>query len=298
MQLTLFGTRSATAMTVTIRPARPEDAETCGAICYDAFTTIAAKHGFPPDFRSADIAIGAMSMFLSRSDVFAIVAERGGRIVGSNFLWETSSIAGIGPITVSPADQDSGAGRRLMDAALIRVAEKGFPGVRLVQSAYHNRSLSLYTRLGFDAREPLSVMQGEPIGLPVPGHSVRRAGIDDVAACNRLAIAVHGHERFSEIQDAAGQGTLIVVEHDGRISGYSTTVGFFGHSVGETNNDIKALIAASPGFAGMGFLLPTRNSDLFRWCLAHGLRVVQPMTLMSRGLYNHPDGAFLPSIIY
>ncbi len=285
-------------MTVTIRPATPEDAEICGTICYEAFTNIAGKHGFPPDFRSADIAIGAMSMFLTRSDVYALVAETGGRIVGSCFLWETCAIAGIGPITVSPADQDSGAGRRLMDAVLLRVAEKGAPGVRLVQSAYHSRSLSLYTRLGFDAREPLSVIQGEPIGISIPGHSVRKASIDDVAACNRLSIAVHGHERFGEIQDAAGQGTLLVVEHDGRITGYSTTVGFFGHSVGETNNDIKALIAASPGFAGMGFLLPTRNSELFRWCLAHGLRVVQPMTLMSRGLYNQPDGAFLPSIIY
>jgi hypothetical protein len=141
-------------------------------------------------------------------------------------------------------------------------------------------------------------MQGPPIGATIPGHAVRRAHQDDLAACNRLCIAVHGHERFGEIVDAIGQGTAMVVEHDGRISGYSTHVGFFGHSVGETNNDLKALIGASPGFAGIGFLLPTRNSDLMRWCLAHGLRIVQPMTLMSRGLYTDPDGAFLPSILY
>src|SRR5205085_8129895 len=163
-------------------------AEACGTICYDAFRTIAEQHGFPPDFRSPDIAIGAMSMFFMRSDVYAIVAETGGRVVGSVVLWETSSIAGIGPVTVSTSDQNSGAGRRLMDAALLRVAEKGRPGVRLVQAAYHNRSLSLYTRLGFDAREPLSVMQGEPIGISIPGHPVRNGGNDDVAACNRLSI--------------------------------------------------------------------------------------------------------------
>ena len=29
-----------------------------------------------------------------------------------------------------------------------------------------------------------------------------------------------------------------------------------------------------------------------------GLRVVQPMTLMSMGLYNEPKGAFLPSVLY
>jgi hypothetical protein len=32
--------------------------------------------------------------------------------------------------------------------------------------------------------------------------------------------------------------------------------------------------------------------------LHQGLKVVQPMTLMSFGLYNEPQGAFLPSIIF
>jgi hypothetical protein len=44
--------------------------------------------------------------------------------------------------------------------------------------------------------------------------------------------------------------------------------------------------------------VPSRNNVLFRWCLANGLRVVQPMTLMSTGLYNDPAGAWLPSIMF
>lgn len=75
-------------------------------------------------------------------------------------------------------------------------------------------------------------------------------------------------------------------------------IGFFGHAIGEGNEDLKALIGAAPSFLGPGFLLPTRNSELLRWCLSKGLRVVQPMTLMSLGLYSEPAGAFLPSIIY
>jgi hypothetical protein len=47
-----------------------------------------------------------------------------------------------------------------------------------------------------------------------------------------------------------------------------------------------------------GFLLPTRNGAVFRWCLEHGLRIVQPMALMSIGLYNEPQRVFLPSIVY
>ncbi|HMP83599.1 MAG TPA: GNAT family N-acetyltransferase, partial [Verrucomicrobiota bacterium] len=64
------------------------------------------------------------------------------------------------------------------------------------------------------------------------------------------------------------------------------------------NDDLKALIAAAGEIGGPGFLLPTRNGDVFRWCLSQGLRVTQPMTLMSHGLYNEPRGAFLPSILF
>jgi hypothetical protein len=68
--------------------------------------------------------------------------------------------------------------------------------------------------------------------------------------------------------------------------------------VAESNLDLQALIAAAEGFGGPGILVPTRNAELFRWCLANGLRVVEPMTLMTVGLYNEPAGAYLPSITY
>jgi len=61
---------------------------------------------------------------------------------------------------------------------------------------------------------------------------------------------------------------------------------------------LQALIGAAESFSGPGFLLPTRNGELLRWCLSNGLRIVQPLTLMSRGIYQEPRGAFLPSILY
>jgi hypothetical protein len=168
----------------------------------------------------------------------------------------------------------------------------------LVQAAYHNRSLSLYTKLGFDAREPLSTIQGSALDLEIPGHTVRPANEGDLDACNKLCLSVHGFDRGSELLDAIRQGTATVVEHHGRITGYATAVGFFGHAVGENNEAMKALIGAATEFAGPGFLLPTRNSALLRWCLENKLRVVQPMTLMSVGLYNKPQGVFLPSVVF
>jgi len=285
-------------MPVTLRPATPADVEPCGRICYDAFTTISRKHNFPPDFPSPDVATGFLRWLFGHPRFYCVIAEQDGRVIGSNCLDERDAIAGVGPITVDPTVQNAAVGRRLMQAVLDRATESNAAGVRLVQAAFHNRSLSLYAKLGFDVQEPLACIQGEPLQQAIPGFDVRPAAPADVDACNRLCRRVHGLERGNELRDMIDQGMASVVERDGRITGYASTVGFFGHAVGETNGDIEALIAGAPAFHGPGFLLPTRNADLFRWCLENGLRVTQPMTLMSRGPYQSPFGAFLPSISY
>jgi GNAT superfamily N-acetyltransferase len=267
-------------------------------ICHEAFKRVSEAHNFPPDVPSVAVATEVLGWMYSHPGFYTVVAEIDGRIVGSNVLDERNTIAGVGPITVDPSAQNQMIGRRLMENVMARAAEREFPGVRLVQAAYHNRSLSLYTKLGFHVREPLACIQGPPLNIQVPGCVVRRAIEADLSACNRVCRQVHGHTRSGELLDAIHRGTATVVEHFGRITGCASIVGFFGYAVGETNQELKALIGAAPGFAGPGFLLPTRNAELFRWCLAHGLRVTQPMTLMTTGLYNEPAGSFLASITY
>ncbi len=237
-------------------------------------------------------------MIFSHPKFYNVVAESDGQLLGSNCLDERSTIAGIGPITIAPDAQNRSIGRMLMQAVMGRAQERGFAGVRLVQAAFHNRSLSLYTKLGFDAREPLSVMQGPSIGRALEGYSVRPASEADVAEGSRVCERVHGHNRAAELRDSILQNTAFVVERQGRITGYTSHFAFFGHTVAESNLDIRALIAAADSFGGPGILVPTRNSELFRWCLDNGLRVVDPMTLMSIGLYNEPRGAYLPSISF
>jgi predicted N-acetyltransferase YhbS len=280
-----------------LRPGRADDADACGRICYEAFRTISDRHNFPTDFPSAEAATGLMSMMLSKPDVYSVVAEANGRIVGSNFLWE-DTIAGIGPITVDPSVQNAAVGRRLMDDVLERSRQKAFAGVRLVQAAFHNRSLALYAKLGFVVREPLACMQGKVTGERIPDHEVRRVTEKDVDACNALCRRVHGHERSRALLDGIHQGTAMLVVRDGSITAYTSMLGFFGYAVAETTSDLQAMIAAASALSGPGILVPTRNAALFRWCLAKNLRVIQPMTLMSVGLYNTPAGAFLPSILY
>jgi predicted N-acetyltransferase YhbS len=281
-----------------IRPATPADAPLAGQICFDAFQTISTAHNFPPDLPAPELAVGLMTMLFSTPGFFCVVAEDNGRILGSNCLDERAIIHGIGPITVDPATQNSGVGRLLMQAVLDRSASQRAAGVRLVQAAFHNRSLSLYTTLGFDVREPLACMQGRAATREIPGHTVRPATPEDLAACIALSHAVHGFDRSADLSASIAHGTAVVTERAGRITAYANMLGFFGHATAETTPDLCALIAAADTLAGPGILVPTRNAALFRWCLANGLRVTQPMTLMSLGLYNSPAGAFLPSVTF
>ena len=285
-------------MNLIMRPGKPEDARACGDICYRAFKSIADEHNYPPDFPDTESAIGLMNYAFSASGVYSVVAEGNGQIVGSNFLWENDFIGGVGPITVDPGCQNTTVGRKLMEQALHRAEDLKLAGVRLVQAAYHNRSLALYTKLGFDAQEPLSVIQGVAPGIHFPGYDVRPGNDADLTSCNQLCYKIHGHDRSHELPGAIKTGTFAVVEHNGIITGYTTQIGFLGHTIAATNTGLKALIGASSHYSGPGFLLPTRNAEVLRWCLLNGLRIIMPMTLMSKGLYNDPAGAFLPSVLY
>jgi hypothetical protein len=165
-----------------------------------------------------------------------------------------------------------------------------------VQTAYHYRSLALYTKLGVVTREPLSVLQGSAPAVSVPGRGVRPARDGDLPAGNALCMRVHGHDRDRELRDAMRAGTARVVERPERVTGYATGFGYGWHAIAETNEDLIALLASAEAFIGLGVLLPSRNAGLLRWCLEHGVRLVQQNTLMTTGLYNEPAGVYLPSI--
>jgi len=283
---------------VLVRRAVPADAQACGKICYEAFLKIATNHGFPTDIPSAQHATGFLTRLFGHPRIFCVVAEQDGRIVGSSCMDERTAIAGIGPITIDPTTQNRSIGRRLMKAVLDRAEEQKIAGVRLVQAGYHMRSLSLYAKLGFVVREPLACMSGSSVRQETPGYGVRPAQTPDLAACNSIAFRVHGHDRGAELAEAIQSGSALVVESRGRIAGYATSVSLFGHSVAETNEDMRALISGAPEIPPPGILVPMRNASLFRWCLDRGMRTIEPLNLMTIGLYNEPAGAYLPSVLF
>lgn len=287
-------------MTALIRAATPDDAEACGRIMYEAFRGVAERHGFMPDFPTTATATELARSFIAHPSVFAVVAEEDGRVVGSNFLGEGDAIRGVGPITVDPRRQANGVGRLLMEAVLARA--NGAAGIRLLQDSFNMGSLSLYASLGFEVREPFAVVTGRPRARPTPATLVRTMTEEDLDACNALCARVHGFTRGTELGDALRFLSPMVIERDGRLTGYLTASTFWiaNHAVAETENDMKALILGAAVVVDdpLSFLLPVRQANLWRWCLDEGFRATKPMTLMTIGDYQPPQGSYMPSVFY
>jgi len=281
-----------------VRPATPADREACGRIFWEAFAGLASRHDFPIEPSDPGFTERMFAMWLGHPGFDCTVLEREGEVVGSAVVDNRCPIRGIGPVTVAPSVQDAGGGRLLMEAIMGRSIQQGAPGMRLVQTAYHYRSLALYSKLGFRVREPLSVVAGAPPRVSLPGHEVRSAVVEDLEACDTVCRRVHGIDRRGEVEDALRFGSALVVEREGRVTGYATGLGYGMHAAGRERSDLQALIGAAERFLGLGILVPSRDGELLRWCLAHGLRIVQQSHLMTIGSYQEPKGAWLPSILF
>jgi predicted N-acetyltransferase YhbS len=290
-------------MSLTIRSMEPTDAEACGKIGYRAHKIISSAHGYPSEQPSIEFAVGMIKTLLASQNSWGALAEREGRILGSIFLhvFPPSPVAEIGPLTVDPS-VEAGIGRALMNAVLDEACKRHHDRVRLVQSPNHIRSFVLYTKCGFTLREPLLLMQGNPIrrNSSYPsGQDVRPAHADDISACNQLCISVHGFSREMELRQGIDQGVAsLSIDDQGSITGYTAGLGFFGHTVAKTNEDLKALVSSPPAIIGHGLFVPARNADLVRWLLEAGFRIAWPANLMTIGQYDELTGPYFPSIAY
>jgi GNAT superfamily N-acetyltransferase len=287
-------------MEVTIRRAQAADAEACGHIIFEAFKDISDRHRFPWDFPSIEAGVQFATTFINHPLIFGVVAEYENKIVGSNFLDERDPIRGVGPITIDPSVQQRGIGRRLMQAVVER--GKGSLGIRLLQDSFNMRSVSLYASLGFDVKESVLFMTGKPKSKQTPEVEVRPLVEGDINSCADLCKKVHGFDRANELRDALKYFAPYVASEQGRIIAYATAPTFWAlnHGVAESEVAMKALLigAAAANSDPLNFLLPTRQSTLFRWCLSEGLKAVKPMTLMAMGSYQEPKGAYYPSVLY
>lgn len=287
-------------MQVAIRPVTQADTAACGRVLYAAFRAIADRHGFVPDFANVEQAIIVITHLVNQPTFYGVVAETAGRIVGSNFLAEADPIRAVGPVSVDPGFQAAGVGRLLMQAVLDH--GRTAPGVRLVQDAFNSASMALYTSLGFAVREPLVLLQGKPAGARDRSVTVRPMRPADIGTCAALCERVHGAPRTGELHGALRSLAPLVAERGGRITAYTTTLSFWqvAHGVAESEADLQELILGAAALSAdpVTFLLPTRQTAMFRWCLAARLRIQKPMTLMTLREYQEPRGCYFPSVAY
>jgi GNAT superfamily N-acetyltransferase len=294
-------------MNLIVRPIEHNDAEICGKIGYEAHKAISSAHGYPCEQPSEEFGIGLIKMLLDNPNSWGVLAERQGRILGSIFLhrFPPSPVAVIGPLTVHPSAEGGGIGRKLMDAALAQALKQNYDQIRLVQSPSHIRSFVLYTKCGFILREPLFLMQGQPLKKGGNNNNTGTANIrlvrddNDVYACNKLCKLAHGFSREMELRQAKDQGVAIMIQRVGDdITGYAAGIGILCHAVAKTNEDLKILIANASTILGPGFFVPSRNHEIIKWSLESGFKIGWPANLMTIGPYQEPLTPFLPSLAY
>ncbi|CAN5794593.1 hypothetical protein BH20ACI3_BH20ACI3_06070 [soil metagenome] len=188
-----------------------------------------------------------------------------------------------------------------MEAVIERAS--GSAGIRLVQDSYNTASLSLYASLGFDVKEPLVMMEGELQGDIASGTEVRPIKDEDFRVCAELCRKAHGFERTGELKNTPPFLTSFVAVRDGRVTAYASAPHFWAlnHAIAESEENMQALLTGAGNLSNgqpISFLLPTRQSHLFRWCLKKGTRIIKPMTLMAMGEYQEPRSCYLPSVGY
>jgi predicted N-acetyltransferase YhbS len=283
---------------VAVRNAEPGDALVCAEILHAAFGDIGSRHGFGNDFPPPEHGVQVTAQLIAAPSVASVVAEQAGVVVGCVFMLEGDPIRGIGPIAVRPDVQARGVGRMLMQAMLDRA--RGAPGIRLCQDAYNTASLSLYASLGFDVTEPLLLLRGRPQGPVAADAAVRDSDAADAAGCAALIGRHLGQDRRTALRMAMGFGTPVVAERAGRITGLMVVPQFWhlNFGVAETEADFQALVVGAARTGEVAFLFPSRRTDLLRWLLRSGMRVVKPMTLMATGDYAAPAAPWFPSVYY
>ncbi|CAM9418945.1 unnamed protein product, partial [Hapterophycus canaliculatus] len=170
--------------------------------------------------------------------------EGGTKIVGSSFVnvhAKGSRVATLGPVSsIAP-----GAGRKTFAAACAYAQKLGFSTLILMQIAANQRSFSLYTKLGFQAKHTCQYIGGSlseenppPPPPASPDGSGRGSGCvtltamvtADVEECADLFLAAHGRDcgwdRRADITMSLSSGhpfpMLVARDADGKVVGYST----------------------------------------------------------------------------
>jgi len=282
----------------------PDDIHVVAPVITRAFNTVNARYGYPSEFPEPNVSTLMSRYYLSQDPEGCLVAERDGNICGSVFGRRRGDRVSVGPVSVDPACQAIGVGRRMMEALFDLYPDA--VSFRLTQAAFNKESFSLYSKTGFVAAEQLLRLERPP--APVTPEEdephVRVVTAENAPLVADLDRRLTGAERERELATLFGMGRVYVYGGDSDIQGYVATMPtpgptLLGPAVAHSEAQLGALVRAALrdiGPRASGLHLPARFAPTIDECYRLGFRLFSLETFMVRGEWSPPQALYLHSL--
>jgi GNAT superfamily N-acetyltransferase len=279
----------------------PDDIDVVAPVITRAFNAVNARYGYPSEFPEPSVSTLMSRYYLSQDPEGCLVAEQDGNFCGSVFSRLRGDRVSIGPVSVDPACQAVGVGRRMMQALFDLYPDAA--SFRLTQSAFNKESFSLYSKTGFVAAEQLLHLERPPAPVTPEGDEprVRVVTAENAPLVVDLDRRLTGAEREREMATLFGMGRVYAYGGDSDIQGYVATMPtpgptFIGPAVAPSEAHLGALIRAALRDIGprtTGLHLPARFAPTIDECFRLGFRLFSLETFMVRGEWRPPDTFYL-----
>lgn len=220
------------------------------------------------------------------------VVESGGELVATALWWPYGpGHASAGMIIVADKAQRQGIGARLMDALLADAAGR----TMILNSTVEGKAL--YTRLGFKPYDRVHQHQAVLATAPALDRSAptRAVRADDLPALIALDEAAAGMNRGAMVKEIIGIADTLVIERDGRITGYGCVRRWgrgyvVGPVIARDPDDARVLIAllAARHVGDFVRIDVPLSSGLTDWLETIGLPCVNEVVSMSLGQPPQP----------
>ena len=284
-----------------IKPMTAGDAPLIGSIIYRAIGRVFRDHGQPEPVADEHEGELLAHRYLALDPDGALVAERGGAIVGGGFVHIRNEVASLGPVVVDPDHQAQGIGKVLFDRLTERTARCA--STRLFVDAFNVRAIGIALKRGYVPRDhglrlvALGGLRGPGMMhamAPTPLRPVAEADLPALADFDSIAF---GGSRLRDFQAWFGQGAVgLAAEERGTWRGYllgriEGQLVIFGPGSADSPELMAQLLARlgeelSPrGTIALTYLLASQI-DLVREAFTMGFRASSLALYMVRGAYT------------
>jgi len=210
---------------VTVRPLRKEDIEAVREVGQIAWSDL-AMHDIGRKFRYPKRSEKIIEAYLAMEPEGCLVAELGGRIIGSAFCHVWGHVGWIGPLEVLPDRQDSGVGKMLLAECERYLRRRGCTVLGLETMSHLPKHLHFYLSSGYSPCSLVLIME------KMVRHEEAPAGEVEEVTSETLAAALQDIARLSATLepslDLSGEarsvverrlGNVYLARRDGEVAG-------------------------------------------------------------------------------